>query len=53
MFNNQLVSTLNTFEFKVYNYVMKHHQTVIYMTIRELAEASDVSTATILRFARK
>ena len=53
MFNNQLVSTLNTFEFKVYNYVMKHHQTVIYMTIRELAEASDVSTATILRFCKK
>jgi len=53
MFNNQLISTLNNFEFKVYNYVMKHHQTVVYMTIRELAEASDVSTATILRFCKK
>ena len=53
MFNNQLVSTLNTFEFKVYNYVIKNHQTVIYMTVRELAEACDVSTATILRFCKK
>ncbi|WP_435521182.1 MurR/RpiR family transcriptional regulator, partial [Aeromonas caviae] len=53
MFNNQLVSTLNAFEFKVYNYVIKNHQTVIYMTVRELAEACDVSTATILRFCKK
>ncbi|WP_373874860.1 MurR/RpiR family transcriptional regulator, partial [Aeromonas caviae] len=48
-----MVSTLNTFEFKVYNYVIKNHQTVIYMTVRELAEACDVSTATILRFCKK
>ncbi len=37
----------------VYNYVIKNRDKVMYMTIRELADAAGVSTTTILRFCRK
>ena len=37
----------------VYTYVSKHKNQVMYMTIRELAEAAGVSTTTVLRFCKK
>ena len=37
----------------VYNFVIKNRDAVMYMTIRELAEAAGVSTTTVLRFCRK
>jgi AcrR family transcriptional regulator len=37
----------------VYNFVIKNRDKVMYMTIRELADAAGVSTTTVLRFCRK
>jgi len=53
MFNHKTVSTFNSLESRVYNYVIKNLNTVIYMTIRELAVNSEVSTATVSRFCKK
>ncbi|BCQ33547.1 MULTISPECIES: MurR/RpiR family transcriptional regulator [Erwinia] len=53
MFTNKTISTLNALENKVYNFVIKNLNTVVYMTIRELANSSQVSTATVLRFCKK
>lgn len=53
MFTYQAISSLNELELMVYNYVIKNTDKVIYMTIRELADAAHVSTTTILRFCKK
>ena len=53
MFTHIALSTLNGLELMVYNYVIKNKDKVMYMTIRELADAADVSTTTILRFCKK
>jgi DNA-binding MurR/RpiR family transcriptional regulator len=52
MFSHSAAS-LNNLEMMVYNYVIKNRDKVMYMTIRELADAAGVSTTTILRFCRK
>lgn len=44
---------LNDTEMDIYNYIATNLDTVIYMRIRDLAEATHVSTTTILRFCRK
>lgn len=53
MFTHSAVASLNHLEMMVYNYVIKNRDKVIYMTIRELADAAGVSTTTVLRFCRK
>lgn len=51
MFSHAAVASLNNLEMMVYHYVIKNRDKVMYMTIRELAEAAGVSTTTVLRFA--
>nr|WP_318384007.1 MurR/RpiR family transcriptional regulator [uncultured Enterobacter sp.] len=53
MFTHSAVASLNNLEMMVYNYVIKNRDKVMYMTIRELADAAGVSTTTVLRFCRK
>ncbi|MEY8710037.1 transcriptional regulator [Mangrovibacter phragmitis] len=53
LFNHAAIAGLNNLELLVYNYAIKNHDAVMYMTIRELAEAAGVSTTTVLRFCRK
>lgn len=53
MFSHSAIASLNNLEMMVYNYVIKNRDKVMYMTIRELADAAGVSTTTILRFCRK
>ncbi|MEG7492468.1 MurR/RpiR family transcriptional regulator [Enterobacter hormaechei] len=50
MFSHSAIASLNNLEMMVYNYVIKNRDKVMYMTIRELADAAGVSTTTILRF---
>ncbi|MEK5036960.1 MurR/RpiR family transcriptional regulator [Sporosarcina sp. FSL K6-3457] len=53
MFSYEKIQSFNKLEFMVYDYVMKNGNQVLFMTIRELAEAVYVSTSTILRFCKK
>lgn len=53
MFTHAAVATLNELEMQVYHFIIKHNDQVMYMTIRELANAAGVSTTTVLRFCRK
>lgn len=53
MFNAKKIAALNLLESHVHNYIIKNINAVIYMTIRELADNSGVSTATVLRFCKK
>ncbi|MGM9925780.1 MAG: MurR/RpiR family transcriptional regulator [Bacillus sp. (in: firmicutes)] len=53
MFTYEKIQSFNQLEFMVYDYVMKHTQQVLFMTIRELAGAVHVSTSTIMRFCKK
>jgi DNA-binding MurR/RpiR family transcriptional regulator len=53
MFTHAAIASLNNLEMTVYHFVIKNRDKVMYMTIRELAEAAGVSTTTVLRFCRK
>ena len=53
MFTHAAIASLNNLEMMVYNVVIKNRDKVMYMTIRELADAAGVSTTTVLRFCRK
>lgn len=53
MFTHTAVASLNNLEMMVYHYVVKNRDKVMYMTIRELADAVGVSTTTVMRFCRK
>ncbi|WP_058911976.1 MurR/RpiR family transcriptional regulator [Entomohabitans teleogrylli] len=53
MFTHSAIASLNALEMMVYNYIIKNRDQVMYMTIRELAAAAEVSTTTVLRFCRK
>lgn len=53
VFNYEQISRLNTTETYVYNYVIQNIKKVLKMSIRELAEETHVSTATIIRFCKK
>ncbi|ELQ6123938.1 MurR/RpiR family transcriptional regulator [Cronobacter dublinensis] len=53
MFTHSAVASLNNLEMMVYKFVVKNRDKVMYMTIRELADAAGVSTTTVLRFCRK
>ncbi|WP_114354586.1 MurR/RpiR family transcriptional regulator [Saliterribacillus persicus] len=52
MFTNEIIASFNELETSIYHYIMENKEKVIYMRIRELAEETHVSTATILRFCR-
>jgi DNA-binding MurR/RpiR family transcriptional regulator len=53
MFLVERVKSLNDLEMGVYKYIMAHRDKVKHMRIRELADASHVSTSTVLRFCKK
>lgn len=53
MFTHEIVKSFNQLEMDVYNYVVQNEDKVIYMKVRELADAVHVSTSTVLRFCRK
>ncbi|MGM0852993.1 MAG: MurR/RpiR family transcriptional regulator [Bacillota bacterium] len=53
MFSNEIIASFNELETSIYNYISQNREKVAYMRIRELADETHVSTATILRFCRK
>lgn len=53
LFTYQQISGLNDTEVLIYRYVIKNISSVIKMSVRDLAEATHVSTATIVRFCQK
>ena len=53
MFSSDIIASFNELETSLYNYIMQNSDKVAYMRIRELADETHVSTATILRFCRK
>ncbi|MDQ0229370.1 MurR/RpiR family transcriptional regulator [Metabacillus malikii] len=53
MFTPEIISSFNELETSLYNYIIHNIEKVPYMRIRELADETHVSTATILRFCRK
>ncbi|WP_066187842.1 MurR/RpiR family transcriptional regulator [Gracilibacillus timonensis] len=53
LFTHEMIASFNELELAVYNYISHNREKVAYMRIRELADATHVSTATILRFCRK
>ena len=50
MFTHEMIKSFNQLEMDVYNYIVSNEEKVVYMKVRELAEAVHVSTTTILRF---
>ena len=53
MFTHEMVKSFNQLEMDVYNYIVRNEDKVVYMKVRELADAVHVSTTTILRFCKK
>ncbi|MBT2686875.1 MurR/RpiR family transcriptional regulator [Bacillus sp. ISL-47] len=53
MFTNEVIASFNELETSLYNYICQNPEKVPYMRIRELADETHVSTASILRFCRK
>lgn len=53
MFTNESIASFNELETSLYKYICENMNKVVYMRIRELADETHVSTATILRFCRK
>lgn len=53
MFSNEQISSYNDLELSLFNYISQNMEKVAYMRIRELADETHVSTATVLRFCRK
>ncbi|MDQ0245173.1 DNA-binding MurR/RpiR family transcriptional regulator [Bacillus fengqiuensis] len=53
MFSHDIIASFNELETSLYNYIIQNSEKVAYMRIRELADETHVSTATILRFCRK
>lgn len=53
MFSHQHIKKLSDMEFGIYKYILENKEKVPYMTIRELAKETNVSTASILRFCTK
>ncbi|MDE6889904.1 MAG: MurR/RpiR family transcriptional regulator [Eubacterium sp.] len=53
MFTHEMVRSFNQLEMDVYNYILQNEDKVIYMKVRELADAVHVSTTTVLRFCKK
>ena len=53
MFTHEMVKSFNQLEMDVYNYIVQNEDKVVYMKVRDLAEAVHVSTTTVLRFCKK
>ncbi|WP_163539871.1 MurR/RpiR family transcriptional regulator [Gracilibacillus sp. YIM 98692] len=53
MFTNDIIASFNELEMSLYQYITQNKEKFIYMRIRELADETHVSTASILRFCRK
>lgn len=53
LFTYKQIANLNETETFIYRYVMKHIDSVIDMSVRDLAEHTHVSTATVVRFCQK
>jgi len=53
LFTSDVIAAFNDLETAIYNYIVTHEKEVTYMRIRELADETHVSTATILRFCKK
>ena len=53
LFTYQQIAGLNETETLIYRYVIKNIPIVIKMSVRDLADATHVSTATIVRFCQK
>jgi DNA-binding MurR/RpiR family transcriptional regulator len=53
MFTNEIIASFNDLETSLYHYISQNKEKVAYMRIRELADETHVSTATILRFCKK
>lgn len=53
MFDTTTIQEFNDLEFRIYDYIMKNSEKVLYMRIRDLAKEVHVSTTTILRFCKK
>lgn len=53
MFSNEIIASFNNLETSIYHYICHNKEKIPYMRIRELADETHVSTATILRFCRK
>ncbi len=53
MFTHEMVKSFNQLEMDVYNYIVRNEDKVVYMKVRELADAVHVSTTTVLRFCKK
>lgn len=53
MFSYKVLQEMNELEILLYNYIMQNKKQVIYMTVRELADAVHVSTSTVMRFCKK
>lgn len=53
IFTYQQIVELNDTETNIYQYVIKNTDAVLKMKVRDLANATFVSTATIVRFCQK
>ncbi|MCB6216335.1 MULTISPECIES: MurR/RpiR family transcriptional regulator [Bacillus] len=53
MFTHEIIASFNELETSLYNYICQNGEKVVYMRIRELADETHVSTASILRFCKK
>lgn len=53
LFTYKQIANLNETETFIYRYVMKHIKVVTNMSVRDLAECTHVSTATVVRFCQK
>jgi len=53
IFTYRQIAELNETETSIYQYVIKNMEAVLKMSVRELAEKTFVSTATIVRFCQK
>ncbi|KQL52744.1 RpiR family transcriptional regulator [Heyndrickxia shackletonii] len=53
MFSSEVISSFNELETSIYHFICQNSDKVAYMRIRELADETHVSTATILRFCKK
>lgn len=53
IFSYDKIRKLKPGEFRVYNYITTHMESVPGMNIRQLAESTEVSTTTVLRFCEK
>lgn len=53
MFTNEQIASFSDLEVELYEYITSNAEKVVFMRIRDLAEATHVSPTTILRFCRK